>query len=209
MSRNVFHEGLKAHFSAGQIKRLASVRVGIAGAGGLGSNVAGHLVRSGIRRLTFADFDRVAASNLNRQFYFQDQLGMKKVAALRDNLRRINPDLDVEALDLRLTGDNIRRAFGDCDLIVEALDRSVDKKMMAERFMADSRPLICVSGIGGWGDSDRILTRRCGEGLIIIGDGRTEVSAAVPPTSAIVGIAAAKQADMVIEILLGANPAAP
>ena len=43
----------------------------------------------------------VAPSNLNRQFYFIDQVGMKKVIALEANLKRINPDLDVQALDIR------------------------------------------------------------------------------------------------------------
>ncbi|HSO20024.1 MAG TPA: ThiF family adenylyltransferase, partial [Desulfosarcina sp.] len=139
----------------------------------------------------------------NRQFYFPDQLGMKKVAALRENLRRIDPDLDMEAADLRLDGGNIDRVFKNCALIVEALDQAADKKMMAEHFMGGPRPLICASGVGGWGGSDRIRTRRIREGLLIVGDGRSEVSAMMPPTSAIVGIAAAKQADAVVEWILG------
>ncbi|MBP5226911.1 MAG: ThiF family adenylyltransferase, partial [Kiritimatiellae bacterium] len=61
---------------------LDRARVGIAGAGGLGSNCAMHLVRAGLTRLVIADFDIVNESNLNRQFYFRDQLGQKKVTAL-------------------------------------------------------------------------------------------------------------------------------
>jgi len=205
MVENPLFDGLLTHFTQDQIRHLGSVRVGIAGAGGLGSNVAGHLVRSGIRRLTIADFDRVMPSNLNRQFYFQDQVGLKKVAALKINLLRINPDLDVEAVDIRLAEGNIHRVFSDCSLIVEALDQATEKKMMAEHFMAGRRPLICASGIGGWGDSDRIRIRRIRDRFCVVGDGRTEVSTTVPPTSAIVGIAAAKQADAVIEFILGKN----
>ena len=56
-----------------QIKeRLKDFRIGIAGAGGLGSNCAMALVRSGITKLIIADFDSVDESNLNRQFYFHD-----------------------------------------------------------------------------------------------------------------------------------------
>ena len=69
---------------------LERARIGIAGAGGLGSNCAMHLVRAGVRRLVVADFDVVGESNLNRQFFFRDQLGMKKVAALKANLLRID-----------------------------------------------------------------------------------------------------------------------
>lgn len=195
-------EGLAAHFTQDQIRRLGAACVGLAGAGGLGSNTAVHLVRSGIRRLVIVDFDRVAASNLNRQFYFADQLGLKKVKALAANLLRINPDLDLETLDRRLDATNIQHAFRHCSIIVEALDRAQDKKMMAEAFMADSRLLVCASGIGGWGNSDRIRTRRVRDTFYLVGDGQSEVSGSVPPTSAVVGLAAAKQADIVIEKIL-------
>jgi sulfur carrier protein ThiS adenylyltransferase len=202
MMANMFLDGLKTHFTDDQIRRLGSVCVGIAGAGGLGSNVAAHLVRSGIRRLVVADFDHVAPSNLNRQFYFADQVGMQKVEALAINLARINPALEMRALDLRLHSAIVREVFEECQILVEALDDARDKKMMAEAFMADPRLLICVSGIGGWGDNDRIQTRRLRESFYVIGDGESEITATRPPTAAIVGLAAAKQADVVIEKIL-------
>jgi sulfur carrier protein ThiS adenylyltransferase len=209
MTDNPFLNGLEAHFSDNQIRRLKSVCVGIAGAGGLGSNAAVHLVRSGIRRMVVADFDHVAPSNLNRQFYFIDQVGMKKVMALKANLRRINPDLEMRALAVRLVAGNIGHVFEHCHIIVEALDRARDKKMMADTFMADPRLLVCASGIGGWGHSDRILTRHVRDAFYLVGDGLSEVSESVPPTSAVVGIAAAKQADVVIEAILGNLHPAP
>jgi sulfur carrier protein ThiS adenylyltransferase len=202
MMANTFLDGLKTHFTDDQIRRLGSVCVGIAGAGGLGSNVAAHLVRSGIRRLVVADFDHVVPSNLNRQFYFADQVGMQKVEALAINLARINPALEMRALDLRLHSAIVREVFEECQILVEALDDARDKKMMAEAFMADPRLLICASGIGGWGDSDRIQTRRLRESFYVIGDGESEITATRPPTAAIVGLAAAKQADVVIEKIL-------
>ena len=67
------------YLTPGERTRLAAATVGIAGAGGLGSNCALHLVRSGVGRLVIADFDVVNDSNLNRQFYFRDQIGRKKV----------------------------------------------------------------------------------------------------------------------------------
>ena len=70
-------------------------RVGIAGAGGMGSNCAAHLVRAGMKKLVIADFDVVNESNLNRQFFFRNQLGQKKVVALGRNLRLIEPALDL------------------------------------------------------------------------------------------------------------------
>ena len=67
---------------------LSGFTVGIAGAGGLGSNCAAALARSGIGRLKIADFDIVSEPNLNRQFFFYDQIGRKKVVALRENIER-------------------------------------------------------------------------------------------------------------------------
>jgi sulfur carrier protein ThiS adenylyltransferase len=147
----------------------------------------------------------VTPSNLNRQFYFIDQLGMKKVAALRANLARINPDLDLQTLDIRLDAGNVGRVFAPCDIIVEALDQACEKKMMADAFMSDGRLLVCASGIGGWGNSDRIRTRQLRNTFYLIGDGCSEVSEAMPPVSTIVGIAAAKQADVVVETILKAK----
>ena len=54
----------------------------------------------------------VSESNLNRQFFFRDQLGRKKVDALSENLRRIEPDLDLVLHDVRLTPANAQTAFG-------------------------------------------------------------------------------------------------
>ena len=108
---------------------LESAVVGIAGAGGLGSNCAMHLVRAGVKKLVIADFDVVGESNLNRQFFFRDQLGRKKVDALAENLRRIEPDLSLDLRDVRLAPDNIDWTFSGCSVIVEAFD-SADAKAM-------------------------------------------------------------------------------
>ena len=97
------------YLTADEAARLAQARIGIAGAGGLGSNCAMHLVRAGVRRLVLADFDMVAPSNLNRQFFFRDQIGRKKVDALAENLRRIKPDLELTLHDVRL---DAAAAFG-------------------------------------------------------------------------------------------------
>ncbi|MBQ8126560.1 MAG: ThiF family adenylyltransferase, partial [Kiritimatiellae bacterium] len=99
--------GANLSLTDGERARLEGARVGIAGAGGLGSNCAQHLVRAGVRKFVIADFDTVAESNLNRQFFFRDQIGRKKVDALAENLRRIEPDLELDCRDVKLTPENI------------------------------------------------------------------------------------------------------
>ena len=79
------------NFSGDKGKARQDIRLGLPVPEGLGSNCAVALARIGIGRLIIADFDVVTESNLNRQYYFCDQVGMKKVEALKDNLIRINP----------------------------------------------------------------------------------------------------------------------
>jgi len=144
------------------------MRIGIAGVGGIGSNVAVNLVRSGIRKFTIADFDTVEESNLNRQFYFKDQIGQAKVAVLRENLLRIDSDLDIKVFPERLDNMNINDVFTDCTAIVEGLDQSCDKKMLLEAFADDSRSIISASGIAG-SCIDNLSRRKLGN-CIIAGD---------------------------------------
>nr|WP_321467767.1 sulfur carrier protein ThiS adenylyltransferase ThiF [uncultured Desulfobulbus sp.] len=140
------------------------MKIGIAGVGGIGSNVALNLVRSGVSRLRLVDFDRVEPSNLNRQFYFADQVGMFKVEALVVNLTRINPSLQLEGLVQRIDQGNCSQLFNDCDLIVEGFDRQVDKKMLFEAF-AGSRIVVSANGIAG-SDLATIGSRKFGRGYI-------------------------------------------
>ncbi|HQI46488.1 MAG TPA: ThiF family adenylyltransferase, partial [Bacteroidales bacterium] len=101
---------------------LSAKCVGIAGCGGLGSNCAVALARVGIGKLIIADFDEVTESNLNRQYFFLHQIGQKKVDALKENIRLINPIVTIEVHPIKLIPENIITLFKTCDVIVEAFD---------------------------------------------------------------------------------------
>ena len=183
--------------------KLESVRVGVAGAGGLGSNCAMHLVRAGVVHLVVADFDVVSESNLNRQFFFRDQVGRPKVEALAENLRRINPDVDIELHDERIGKGNFASVFGTCDILVEAFDAAEAKLMFLTEAPKLGRPMVVASGIAGWGRSAAIVQRRMGGRLVVIGDGESDVGAGIAPVSPRVGIAAAMEANAVCALALG------
>lgn len=184
--------------------RLSGYTVGIAGAGGLGSNCAVALARSGIGKLVVADHDIVESGNLNRQYYFSDQVGKKKTEALAENLHRIDPDLRIEALDIKLTAENISQIFRDCDIIVEAFDSREMKEMLAETVMLTwpDRPLILGSGLAGYGRTNKLRERTIGQNIIICGDEESETSDELPPMAPRVGIVANMQANAVVEILM-------
>lgn len=184
---------------------LESARVGIAGAGGLGSNCAMHLVRAGVKHITIADFDVVNESNLNRQFFFRDQIGQKKVEAIKENLLRIEPDADIRAVDMRLDASSAREIFADCGIVVEAFDAVDAKVMLVSAFASSGKKLVTASGLAGWGRSNAMKVRKMGN-IVAIGDGETSVGDCAAPVSPRVGIAAAMEANAVVSLLLGCEP---
>ena len=184
---------------------LESARVGIAGAGGLGSNCAMHLVRSGVKHITIVDFDVVNESNLNRQFFFRDQIGQKKVEAIKANLLRIEPDADIRAVDIRLDASSAREIFADCGIVVEAFDAVDAKVMLVSAFASSGKKLVTASGLAGWGRSNAMRVRKMGS-IVAIGDGETSVGDGAAPVSPRVGIAAAMEANAVVSLLLGCEP---
>lgn len=182
---------------------LGRAKVGIAGLGGLGSNVICHLLRAGISRFVAADFDVVSTSNLNRQFFFADQIGMKKTEALAANLHRINPDAELDFRDLKLTGENTQELFADCDVVVEAFDKADAKTMLIGALANSGIPVVAASGLAGFGKSNDIRVRKAGKALYLVGDLVSGISAELAPASPRVGIAAAMEANTVVAILLG------
>jgi len=184
-------------------EKLKSRSAGIAGAGGLGSNCAAALVRTGIGRLVICDFDRVEESNLNRQFYFRDQIGLPKVEALKTNLLRINPSLKLEIHQVTLNSDNIPQLFSQVDVLFEAFDRADQKAMIIESALTawPERPLIIGSGMAGFGDSNLIRMRSSGN-LFICGDESSEIGPEMPPLAPRVGIVANMMANAGLSLLL-------
>lgn len=200
---NPLMDALEKMLGNSRLNRIADTLVGIGGLGGLGSNVAMHLVRSGFTSFVLADFDRVEASNLNRQFYFPDQLGVTKAEALAENLLRINPDLKLRVFSGRVTTDNIESLFEECEIWVEAFDEAVMKKMYVEKALRLNKKVISASGLAGWGNTDAMQTKIWSSGLAVVGDLHTAVGIEAPPLSPRVGVAAAKEADLVLTWVLG------
>ncbi len=192
-------EGVLSCFTAAQRIRLESARVGIAGAGGLGSNVAVMLARSGVGHLIVIDGDIVEPSNLNRQHYFPAHVGRAKTEALKEQLLSLNPDLDVDARRLWLDRDNIPPLLDAAELWIEALDHAATKALFVSSAAAAKKTVICGSGMGGFGG--HAMTRRRLGGIIVVGDMKTDV-ADRPPLAPRVMQCAAMQADAALEWLL-------
>lgn len=201
MTEDLFRKNLISKLGEEGLRRIEGFRIGIAGAGGLGSNCAAHLVRAGFRKLIIADFDLVTAANLDRHFFFKDQVGMKKTEALRTNLLRINSRLELNTICEEITSSNAVKIFCDCHIVGECLDRAESKSMLVQALLPTEKLIISVSGLGGIGASDQIQVHWMKKNLVMIGDLRSDIEKA-PAFSPRVGIAAAKQADIALEYVL-------
>ncbi len=190
----------------GLIEKINNHKIGIAGCGGLGSNIAMMLVRSGVSNLVLVDYDKVELSNLNRQHFFQEDIGKNKTDALHDILNKINPYLNIIPINQRLLNENIFKVFKDCSIIVEAFDNIESKSMILKAFSDDrfnSKYLIGASGLAGINSSNTIRTKQIGEKIFICGDFRTEVNTTTGLMSPRVMLVAAHQANMVLRVISG------
>jgi sulfur carrier protein ThiS adenylyltransferase len=194
-----------ARHTPGVHRRVKRSTVGIAGLGGLGSQVAVALARVGVGTLILADFDIVEPSNLNRQQYFIQQIGMPKVDAIRENLERINPYVRVITHHTVISPKNVRRIFGGADIIVEAFDKAEEKAMLVNA-ISESMPdtyIVAASGVAGYGNNNDMRTAKFSSKIFIVGDQRSAAGPGVGLMAPRVGIAAHHQANMVLRLILG------
>lgn len=191
-------------FSPEVYEKMQAASAAIAGLGGLGSNIAVMLARTGIGKLKLIDFDRVDLSNLNRQVYDIRHLGRKKTEALAERLREINPYLALEVCDCKVTAENARGMLAGYPYICEAFDDPEAKAMLAEQVLLGlpQAYLIAGSGMAGWGDADRIHTRRAGKRFFICGDEETDIEDGTGLMAPRVAVCAGHQANKVVQLIL-------
>lgn len=198
---------LYARHTPGVQDRLQVSSVGIMGLGGLGSSVAIALARMGIGSLLLADFDVVEPTNLNRQQYFTDQIGLKKTEALQETLARINPYVRVETIEERLTEQTIAHHFSGVSALAECFDDPVMKASALRTAMQRLAHVYYVgaSGMAGFYDNNEIRTKRLYPKVYLVGDGIHEAAAGEGLMAARVGIAAHHQANQIVRLLLEAE----
>ena len=185
-------------------KKLKKTRVCILGLGGLGSNVAVLLTRSGIGYLKLVDFDIVEASNLNRQQYRISHIGIKKTEAIKTIIKEINPFVEIDTLDIKVDRENILSVVEDIEIVVEAFDRAETKAMAIEELLTNKNKIvISASGMAGLGSANEIITRKIRDNFYLIGDSYSDYEEYSGIMSTRVMLCAAHQANVVLRLILG------
>jgi len=185
----------------GMTEKLQKAVIGIAGCGGLGSNIAVALTRAGVGKLILCDFDIVEASNLNRQHFFQSDIGKIKSEALAVHLKNINPVIELEVYTQKLTAETAVQIFGTTDILMEAFDRAESKKWLIESWCTHfpQKPVIAGSGLADYGKFDLLKIRKAGR-IYLCGDESSDMSIGLCAPR--VMIVAAMQANLAVEIIM-------
>ncbi|ORI07851.1 thiamine biosynthesis protein ThiF [Campylobacter concisus] len=184
---------------------LSKAVIGVAGLGGLGSNIALSLARVGVKKLVLADFDVVEPSNLNRQQYFVRHIGLKKTQALKELINDVNPFVEVETHDIFLDEKNVASVFGECEILCEAFDNVAGKAMILNEAGASlkDKKIIGASGMAGYFSSNLIKTIKFAKNVYLCGDLTNEAKVGQGLMAPRVAICANHEANLAIRLLMG------
>lgn len=204
-SREEMYRALEERHGADLQRKFSEASVAVCGLGGLGSNIAVSLARAGIGRLHLIDFDKVDITNLHRQQYAADQIGIDKTQALRANLRAIAPYTEIVTDTAKLNEDNLKELLARDDIICEAFDKAENKAMLVNGVLETfpEKYIVAASGMAGLSPANEIRTRRITPRFYLCGDGTSDVSECSGLFSARVMLCAAHQALAVLRLLAG------
>jgi adenylyltransferase/sulfurtransferase len=122
-------------------RKLKASSVLMIGTGGLGAPVGMYLAAAGVGRMGLVDFDVVDASNLQRQIiHGTKDVGRPKIASARDRIQDINPHVEIETHETRLTSENALRLFVNYDVIVDGTDNFPTRYLVNDACVLTGKP---------------------------------------------------------------------
>ena len=185
------------------LEKFQNATVAICGLGGLGSNIAISLARAGIGKLILIDFDKVDVSNLHRQQYKMNQIGMFKTEALISNLKEISPYTKYEIFTTKISEDNYMDLLKEADVICEAFDNPEAKAMLVNNVLEHlpESYLVAASGMAGMDTPNIIKTRNIMKHFYLCGDEKNGVNNSESLISARVMLCASHEALTVLRII--------
>ena len=186
-------------------EKFSSATVAVCGLGGLGSNIAIALARAGIGKLLLIDFDRVDITNLHRQQYKANQIGLYKADALAENLVEIAPYTEITAVTAKITEENFADLLKGADVVCEAFDNAEAKAMLVNGVLEQLPDcyLVAASGMAGMDTPNTIRTRKVMGRFYLCGDETNDVADTIGLVAPRVMLCAAHQAHTVLRILAG------
>lgn len=187
-------------------QKLKAASVLLVGAGGIGAPAALYLAAAGVGRLGLVDDDAVALSNLQRQvLYGESDLYRSKVDAAKRRLADLNPEVAVEALNLRIDSGNAARTVAGWDLVIDGTDSFEARLAVSDACVAAGIPLIAAA-IGRWEGMVALLERApCYRCLVAESPPDAETCERVGVVGALAGVIGSAAALAAIKRITGAG----
>lgn len=141
-------------------ERLGEASVAILGCGALGTGLANHLCRAGVGRLLIADRDYIELNNLQRQILFDEEdiaQHLPKAIAAAQRLRKVNSEIQVEALVEDINAESIEALVREVDLVLDATDNFETRYLLNDACVKHHRPWIYSGVIASYGVTMNIL----------------------------------------------------
>ena len=145
-------------FGADGQERLKNAKVFVAGAGGLGSAISIYLAAAGIGRIRIVDHEKIELNNLNRQIlHWDEDIGREKAASAEEKLKKINPDVSLEAISETIEENNVLELVDDFDLIVDAMDNFHTRYLLNRTAIVKNIPFFYGAINGLYGQATTII----------------------------------------------------
>lgn len=146
-SNEAKYSRLEAIYNKDQLNKFAHSNIAVIGLGGVGSYCVAALARSGIGQLTIIDFDKIEASNINRQLFATEKtIGEEKTKVAKNYLLEINPNIIINAFAEKIQSNNIENILTNVDYIIDAIDDVSAKIEIAKFAQENSKPIISCMG---------------------------------------------------------------
>ena len=156
-SRQIVYDG----FGEEGQRKLKLSHVVVAGVGGLGCPAATYLACAGVGHITIIDHQTVELSNLNRQIlHWDEDIGERKVTSAARKLARLNPSIEIAAVDKEITTKNARRLIKKASAVIDGMDNYETRSILNRACVAEGIPFI-HGGI--WGLNGQVTTIIPGE----------------------------------------------
>jgi len=204
-SREEMLAALEKRQGVDAVRKLQAATVAVCGLGGLGSNIAISLARAGVGKLILVDFDCVDVTNLHRQQYKANQVGLPKPEALLANLKEIAPYTEFETHFEKVSEENVSRLLSGAQVVCEAFDNAEAKAMLVNAILETmpEKYLVAASGMAGFESGNGITARKVTKRFYVCGDGKSDVNDGIGLIAPRVMLCAAHQALTAIRLILG------
>jgi adenylyltransferase/sulfurtransferase len=139
-------------------QKLRAAKICVVGVGGLGNPITTRLVAMGVGKIRIIDRDVIELSNLHRQtMYDEGDVGQVKVEVAARKLKRLNPDVTIEALPISINDYTALDAIDGCDVVIDALDSVNARYALNKACVEKNIPFVTGAAVGVSGQAFTVL----------------------------------------------------